>query len=77
MIRGTDHEQDARFPDKTKRMIKNSQWPDKYDLKVDLKKVKYWLARSTTNSSRCGSRGRSPRYWGRKMTSSAAPSSVS
>lgn len=39
MIRGTTHDQDARFADKTKRMIEKSNWPDKYDIKIDLKKV--------------------------------------
>lgn len=39
MIRGTNHDQDARFTDKTKKMLEKSQWPDKYDIKIDLKKV--------------------------------------
>ena len=39
MIRGTNHDQDARFADKTKKMLEKSQWPDKYELKIDLKKV--------------------------------------
>lgn len=40
MIRGTNHDQDARFADKTKKMLEKSQWPDKYDIKIDLKKVR-------------------------------------
>jgi len=39
MIRGTNHEQDARFSDKSKKMLENSKWPDKYDIKIDLSKV--------------------------------------
>jgi len=39
MIRGTTHDQDARFCDKTKKMLEKSQWPDKYDIKIDLAKV--------------------------------------
>jgi len=39
MIRGTNHDQDARFEDKTKRMLEKSNWPEKYDIKIDLKKV--------------------------------------
>lgn len=39
MIRGTNHDQDARFADKTKKMLEKSQWPEKYDIKIDLKKV--------------------------------------
>ena len=39
MIRGTTHDQDARFSDKTKKMLEKSQWPDKYDTKIDLSKV--------------------------------------
>jgi len=39
MIRGTTHDQDAMFCDKTKKMLEKSQWPDKYDIKIDLAKV--------------------------------------
>lgn len=39
MIRGTTHDQDARFCDKAKKMIEKSEWPDKYDIKIDLTKV--------------------------------------
>jgi hypothetical protein len=39
MIRGTSHDQDSRFADKNKQMLEKSQWPDKYDIKIDLKKV--------------------------------------
>ena len=39
MIRGTTYDQDARFSDKIKKMIEKSQWPDKYDIKIDLSKV--------------------------------------
>lgn len=39
MIRGTTHDQDARFPDKNKKMLENSKWPDKYNIKIDLTKV--------------------------------------
>lgn len=39
MIRGTSHEQDFRFVDKNKKMLQESKWPDKYDIKIDLTKV--------------------------------------
>ena len=39
MIRGTSHEQDFRFADKSKKMLQESKWPDKYDTKIDLSKV--------------------------------------
>lgn len=39
MIRGTSHEQDARFKDKAQKMLLESKWPDKYDTKIDLTKV--------------------------------------
>jgi len=39
MIRGTSHDQDARFKDKAKKMLLESNWPDKYDTKIDLTKV--------------------------------------
>ena len=38
-MKGTSYDQDARFADKTKRMLENSQWPDKYDIKISLEKV--------------------------------------
>lgn len=38
-MKGTSYDQDARFADKTKRMLENSTWPDKYDIKIDLDKV--------------------------------------
>ena len=38
-MKGTSYDQDARFSDKTKRMLENSQWPDKYDIKISLEKV--------------------------------------
>ena len=50
MIRGTNHEQDARFQDKTKRMLEKSNWPEKYDIKIDLKKVRLISARSIMSS---------------------------
>lgn len=40
MIRGTSIEQDSRFKDKTKQMLQESTWPDKYDKKINLKKVR-------------------------------------
>ena len=43
MIRGSTHDQDARFTDKAKTMLEKSQWPDKYDTKIDLTKVDYEL----------------------------------
>lgn len=48
MIRGTSHEQDFRFADKNKKMLQESKWPDKYDIKIDLEKVdlplmKIWI----------------------------------
>ena len=54
MIRGTNHDQDARFSDKTKKMLSKSQWPDKYDIKIDLQKVYQILLRLTINSSKYG-----------------------
>ena len=45
MIRGTNHDQDARFADKTKKMLIKSTWPDKYDIKIDLKKVFSFLSK--------------------------------
>jgi len=39
MIRGTTHDQDSRFANKTQKMLMKSQWPDKYDTKMDLNKV--------------------------------------
>lgn len=39
MIRGTSHDQDARFKDKAHKMLLQSKWPDKYDIKIDLNKV--------------------------------------
>jgi len=47
MIRGTNHDQDARFCDKIKKMLEKSQWPDKYDIKIDLTKVALLLVRWT------------------------------
>ena len=41
MIRGTNHDQDARFADKNKKMLENSKWPEKYHIKIDLTKVKH------------------------------------
>ena len=41
MIRGTNYEQDNRFPDKQKRILSTSQWPDEYDTKIDLSKVDF------------------------------------
>ena len=43
MIRGTNHDQDARFSNKTQKMLTKSTWPDKYDTKVDLNKVQSHL----------------------------------
>jgi hypothetical protein len=39
MIRGTSHEQDSRFKDKAQKMLLESKWPEKYDIKIDLSKV--------------------------------------
>ena len=49
MIRGTNHDQDARFADKTKKMLVKSNWPDKYDIKIDLKKVLFNIFRLIVN----------------------------
>jgi hypothetical protein len=49
MIRGTSYDQDSRFADKNKIMLEKSVWPDKYDFKIDLKKVQYHLFRLTYN----------------------------
>ena len=68
MIRGTNHDQDARFSDKTKKMLIKSTWPDKYDIKVDLKKVDRDVFRLIMNSSKCGFKRKWLKYWGRKMT---------
>lgn len=54
MIRGTNYDQDARFANKTQNMLSKSQWPDKYDIKVDLNKVHLLLFRLTTSSSKFG-----------------------
>jgi hypothetical protein len=43
MIRGTSHEQDSRFADKSKKMLEKSVWPDEYDQRVNLKKVDFEL----------------------------------
>ena len=67
MIRGTNHDQDARFSDKTKNMLIKSTWPDKYDTKVDLKKVERSVFRLIMNSSKCGFKRKWPNYWGRRM----------
>lgn len=56
MIRGTNHDQDARFQDKTKRMLEKSNWPEKYDIKIDLKKVRLISTRSIMSSSKYGSK---------------------
>ena len=45
MIRGTSHAQDNRFPDKQKKMLHNSTWPDEYDPKIDLSKVDFELVK--------------------------------
>lgn len=39
MIRGTSHDQDARFKDKAQKMLAESNWPDKYDIKINLAQV--------------------------------------
>ena len=67
MIRGTNHDQDARFSDKTKKMLIKSTWPDKYDTKVDLKKVERNVFRLIMNSSKCGFKRKLRNYWGRRM----------
>jgi serine/arginine repetitive matrix protein 1 len=43
MIRGTSHEQDSRFPDKCKKMLEKSTWPEEYDNRVNLQKVDFDL----------------------------------
>lgn len=60
MIRGTSHQQDSRFKDKTQKMLLESNWPEKYDIKIDLPKVtlvlvqidleslKVWVEKRTT-----------------------------
>ena len=67
MIRGTNHDQDARFADKTKKMLTKSTWPDKYDIKIDLKKVYRHLARSIINSSKYGSKRKLIKFKVKKM----------
>lgn len=47
MIRGTNYEQDSRFSDKSKRMLEQSKWPDKYETKIDMEKAHIQLCRST------------------------------
>lgn len=54
MIRGTTHDQDARFADKTKKMLEKSQWPDKYDTKIDLSKVSSLSKRLMSSWSKSG-----------------------
>ena len=54
MIRGTNIDQDSRFKDKTKKMLEESTWPDKYDNKIDLAKVDLdvlskWIEKRTTD----------------------------
>lgn len=62
MIRGTNYDQDARFANKTQNMLSKSQWPDKYDIKVDLNKVHLLLLRLTTSSSKFGFKRESPNF---------------
>ncbi len=38
-FRGTTHNQDSRFCDKEKKLIKSKSWPAEFDIKIDLKKV--------------------------------------
>ena len=44
MIRGTSHDQDARFKDKAQKMLVESNWPDKYDTKINLTQVSLFLS---------------------------------
>jgi serine/arginine repetitive matrix protein 1 len=37
--RGTTSEQDGRFANKEKKIIKSQQWPDEFNTRVDIKKV--------------------------------------
>jgi len=39
-FRGTSQEQDSRFSDKEKKMIKSMKFPEEFNIKVDMKKVK-------------------------------------
>jgi serine/arginine repetitive matrix protein 1 len=38
--RGTTSEQDGRFSNKEKKIIRSQQWPDEFNTRVDIKKVK-------------------------------------
>ena len=38
-FKGTSTEQDARFGDKQRKLILSKQWPEIFDMKVDIKKV--------------------------------------
>ena len=66
-MRGTSYEQDSRFPDKNKKMLNESVWPDEYDKKIDLTKVVLILQRLIMIWSKFGSIKKSNNYWERKM----------
>jgi hypothetical protein len=68
MIRGTTHDQDARFCDKTKKMLEKSQWPDKYDIKIDLSKVFSLSKRLTSSWLKCGYKKNWQLSWENRMT---------
>ena len=38
-FKGTSSEQDARFTDKQKKLIREKEWPELFDVKIDIKKV--------------------------------------
>jgi serine/arginine repetitive matrix protein 1 len=37
--RGTTTEQDGRFANKEKKIIRKMEWPEEFDVRVDIKKV--------------------------------------
>jgi serine/arginine repetitive matrix protein 1 len=39
-FKGTSTDQDARFSDKQKKLIRQKQWPELFDTKIDMKKVR-------------------------------------
>jgi len=52
-FRGTSQEQDARFSDKEKKLIRLTKFPPEFDIKVDMKKVKFdvikpWISQKIT-----------------------------
>lgn len=52
-FRGTSHDQDSRFPDKEKKLLKTTKFPPEFSVKVDFNKVSLevfrpWIARRVT-----------------------------